>query len=467
MHKPRNPNLHSAIKAYVGDALNLILSHGGGPAGLRGRAVPKIKIDERGMSSGWATEVDWTFVVYDREKELHGLDSYSGVATAMQADPIIAKHLGMMVGDGGTMARVDVNASLRAFLINLLLRVNDLAVDASKLDSLYGDFETYFYSDFLKKRAFSPLTGFEMEEDQIELGERFFVRRLSVQEREGLASSAAMVMPFPHFSVGFPTGWEKFALDLSVEVPKIIGEQPPTNVPPGGVGQIASERFQMVVSALRLFKAGAVDITSISTGTIGFDIFGGFGGGMSRVRLPVLAANYTLPGAESPKFVAFWADFQRQYLIQHKRVDLAMRRFNLAYERLLLEDRLIDYAIALEALLLRAEEQQELRFRLALRGSRLLRDEPSERSEVFSRLRAAYGVRSEIVHGGSIPSEVPLGKARVPFHQFVEAIADDVRAIIRKMLELTETMEENQVIASLDEGIVRGDAPSGLSECRS
>jgi hypothetical protein len=38
----------------------------------------------------------------------------------------------------------------------------------------------------------------------------------------------------------------------------------------------------------------------------------------------------------------------------------------------------------------------------------------------------------------------------------VEAVADDVRAIIRKMLELTETVGENQVIASLDEGIIRG-----------
>jgi hypothetical protein len=259
----------------MADALNLILSHGGGPAGLRGRAVPKIKIDERGMSSGWATEVDWTFIVYDREKELQGLGSYSEVATAMQADPIIAKHLGMMVGDGGTMARVDISTSLRAFLINLLLRANDLAVDASKLDGLYGDFETYFYSDVLKKRAFSPLSGFEMEADQIELGRGFFIRRLSVQEREGIASSAAIGMPFPQFSVGLPTGWEKFALDLSVEVPKVIGEQSPANVPPGGVGQIASERFQTVISALRLLKAGAVDMTSISTGTVGFDIYGG------------------------------------------------------------------------------------------------------------------------------------------------------------------------------------------------
>jgi hypothetical protein len=34
-------------------------------------------------------------------------------------------------------------------------------------------------------------------------------------------------------------------------------------------------------------------------------------------------------------------------------------------------------------------------------------------------------------------------------------VADDVRAIIRKMLELTETTGEAQVIASLDDRAIR------------
>ena len=78
---------------------------------------------------------------------------------------------------------------------------------------------------------------------------------------------------------------------------------------------------------------------------------------------------------------------KKQLVGKHKRVDLAMRRFNLAYERLMFEDRLIDYMIGLEALLLRSEEQQELGFRLALRGSRLLGHDPNARSGTFSRLR--------------------------------------------------------------------------------
>jgi hypothetical protein len=131
----------------------------------------------------------------------------------------------------------------------------------------------------------------------------------------------------------------------------------------------------------------------------------------------------------------------------------------LAYERVLPEDRLIDYAIALEALLLRGDEHQELAYRLALRGSALLGETPDARVEIFSRLRTAYSIRSDVVHGGSPPARVSVGSAQTSFHQFVEEIGGDVRSGVRKMLVLTESTEEVEVISRLDEKIARGDGP--------
>jgi hypothetical protein len=408
------------------------------------------------MSSAWATEVDWTYVVFTLDKELHGLGSYAAVASAMQADPQVARHLDTMVGDGGSMFRVDVTSSLRTFLLYLLIGQTDLIIDGSKFENLYGELETYFYSDLLKRRCLSPLTSFEMEADQIELGRGLLLRRLSVQEREAMASSLASFMPFPHHITGaWPTGWEKFTLDLSFEVPKVIGERSP-DLQIGGAGQIASGRFQSVISALRLFKTGMVDLTTISTTSVGWDIFGGLGL-TGRTRLPILGTPYTLSKAEGSAFVAFWADFHKRSAKKNNRIELAMRRFNQAYERLSPEDRLIDYVIALEALLMKGGELQELGFRLALRGSVLLGQNANTRSEVFLRLRSAYSQRSHIVHGSAAPSEVRVASGRIPFHQFVDAVADDLRAIIRRMLELTETTGEAQVIASLDEKIVRWD----------
>lgn len=138
---------------------------------------------------------------------------------------------------------------------------------------------------------------------------------------------------------------------------------------------------------------------------------------------------------------------------------MALRRFNLAYERVLPEDRLIDYTIALEALLLRRGEQQELAYRLALRGSALLGKNPEARFEIFSRLRTAYSIRSDVVHGSSPPARVSVGSTQISFHQFIEEIGGYVRSTVKKMLALTESTEEVEVIGGLDERIARGDQP--------
>jgi hypothetical protein len=57
-----------------------------------------------------------------------------------------------------------------------------------------------------------------------------------------------------------------------------------------------------------------------------------------------------------------------------------------------------------------------------VRGSALLGQDADARSEIFLRLRTAY-TQSHIVHGSSSPSEVRLGFGRIPFHQFVDAVA--------------------------------------------
>ena len=124
MQTPRNPHLFEALRVFVGDALSVIRNHDWGPDGLPARAVPRIKIDDKGMTSESKTEIDWSYVLFAREKELQGLSSYSAMAAAMRADPAVAKHLDTMVGDGAYMARVDIISCIRAFLLHLLVRKN-------------------------------------------------------------------------------------------------------------------------------------------------------------------------------------------------------------------------------------------------------------------------------------------------------------------------------------------------------
>ena len=69
--------------------------------------------------------------------------------------------------------------------------------------------------------------------------------------------------------------------------------------------------------------------------------------------------------------------------------------------RLREDDMIVDYAIGLEALLLKGVNA-ELSYRFALRGATILAWDGGEKETMFNELRDFYDVRSNIVHGGHI-----------------------------------------------------------------
>lgn len=77
---------------------------------------------------------------------------------------------------------------------------------------------------------------------------------------------------------------------------------------------------------------------------------------------------------------------------------IALSRFNKGCFEQENEDRLIDYVISLESVLL-GDSPSDLKLRFSLRGASLLGDSQNDRSELFKRLAAAYEARNYIVHG--------------------------------------------------------------------
>ena len=78
------------------------------------------------------------------------------------------------------------------------------------------------------------------------------------------------------------------------------------------------------------------------------------------------------------------------------KIDIALRRFHSSYHGRF-EDRIIDQMIAFESLYL--GHDSELKYRLALRVAFLLGKDNEEREYIFSNMRKAYDLRSDIVHG--------------------------------------------------------------------
>jgi hypothetical protein len=372
---------------------------------------------------------------------------------AMRADQKVARHLDTMVGHSGASMRLDIPHCLRAFVGTLLREQQSLEFSERSFASTYAALEEYFYSDSVRLRFVAPLPDFQMEADAIRLGDEFRIARLSTCERQAALDEAQRL---PH-GVGIRDmsyGFEQFAIETIVDTPKIFGPRTERSaiLRPS---QVAPERIEEAISALRLFKTGGVRYTVIRQRSIGWNP--GVGA-MTQWGFTghVFGPPYTLNATEVDEFRAFWPSYRRARERTRRRLDLALRRLNFAYDRWRPEDRLVDYMIGLEALLTKGEERGDLAYRLALRGSRMLGNDADSRSAVHLRLKAAYEIRSAIVHGSQIRDPVPVGGDRVAFAELVENVAEYLRRAIKELMERTEHVNEAQAITAVDADIVTG-----------
>lgn len=95
----------------------------------------------------------------------------------------------------------------------------------------------------------------------------------------------------------------------------------------------------------------------------------------------------------------------------HPGLRQAVRRIGNAVERYAPDDpeRVLEYAVALEAIYLNDGAKTEVSYRLCLRASRLLEREFVQRKLVFKILKDMYGFRSKIAHGqGVAPDDKKL-----------------------------------------------------------
>jgi hypothetical protein len=121
--------------------------------------------------------------------------------------------------------------------------------------------------------------------------------------------------------------------------------------------------------------------------------------------------------------------------VERKGFGVALRRFRDSYERYPEGDynRLLDIAIAFEALILNDGPDKELSYRLRLRGARWLEDTIEGRREVFRSLQHLYELRSRIAHGETTDSLKPKDVVRL--REVMVRAPELLRRALRYVLE--------------------------------
>ena len=430
---PINKALREKTRALVVSALELLISY------LQtGEQVPSTleethKLVDAGWRIGQVNRPLYEFFLHRHRKEIEGMPEYSAFAHSMRSDKKTATQLDTLIGTRDSQIR----RTLWDYVVHLLTKQlseypGRLSFDTSCFDRMYDDLEQFFCSDTIPLRAFAPLLNFSSDADEIDLGGGAHLRKITSRETEQMLDEGSQFSQLPFFD----TLSTKYAIELTWQAKKIVGRAD-RKARDMDVG----ERVNKVLTALRLFKQGATGFNIIRTRIV-LDL--PYEAMATRMGLhkQFWGPAYTLNETEKGEFVAFWNTIDKLDLEQPAALSVAVRRFNYAYDRHNLEDKLVDFMVAFEALFFKEGESGEFRHKLSTRVARFLNVSYEERKRVAEEMNDFYDKRSSVVHGENVGLK----------DEFVSKVEDYLRRSIRLFLERLQTLDHNQVIRHLDLG---------------
>ena len=282
---------------------------------------------------------------------------YRDTANKLNNIQAIADHLNKLVGVNGSQARVDEVGIIERFLSEILGEENNWSFKKSKFNKIYSEMEDFFFNKNFWFRIYSPLFGFQMNMKRHEFAPKVVIRKTTDKEKI-------------HFRNYYPAPlWVEHVMEHRVPFNKIIGDSKGNkNNNPSILGE---QIFSSVCSSLRLMHGGFVAQGGVWSSPLFFN----------PTEMGTIIRN--------PSFPAQWWGKYNYSPSQHSTVlryynylmdfdygkelgfATALRRFNYGYEKNRVDEKLIDYIISFEALLLH-DTTGELQYRLALRTAHTL-----------------------------------------------------------------------------------------------
>ncbi len=314
--------------------------------------VEKYKAENRGSWS--MTHVTQPLVIdliLRHAEDLSNLTEFKNCAEFMRAEPQVSKHLDRLVGvEGGGRYRRTIWDFLRYFLSPIFEKyLKESKFDQQLLKKLYSYFEDFICNDQILMRDFAYLDNFDSAIDRIDVEKGFVIREVTKEERESLLGHSRWGAPSSFFQAIPP----KYVIETTYTRRKAIGSEKKPHPSDSGEGLFR------LLTALRLFKSGVVGFNEINTTPETPFLWGHSKGSIARKAF--IGQTYFLRKTEATQLRDFWRSFSIFYTSKPKRLAIAVRRFENAYERTNPQDKLIDYMIAYEALFFKQGEIGEFR----------------------------------------------------------------------------------------------------------
>lgn len=213
--------------------------------------------------------------------------------------------------------------------------------------------------------------------------------------------------------------------------------------------------LQSCISALRLFKSGVVWLGPNFCMQVSPPRCVRYSRDRDAMEPLIEGNEYHLTEGEIADLGALYDQLCNLDLRKNRRLQTALFRLNLTH-RAPLAYKPVDLMIGLEALY--TGDSQELAYKLATRAAYVLGDTEARRARIWAVLKAAYNVRSDIVHGKRLPNTIKLGKGQpIDALGMVLEVEDILRMSTKRFMTLVCTYSHDELIREiLDKNVLSG-----------
>ena len=338
---------------------------------------------------------------------------------------------------------------LRDFMISYFGDAGFVEFDETKFLRNFQIFERHLMAELNTRYCFATLLNFNGNFEKLNLDNSLHIRRIAADEFATIS--------------GIENHSEKIDVDPSLfKIKYVIGKTiDGTRVREPNVLKL----FEKTLDALKVFRNGNVQIGGLYFRDSEFWKIKPTHVLHREPRTPPTKEYALNSGKALNNFVLFHKKFLDINFTKGKYTFLgrSIRRFSNAIEDSSPEESIVDFVISLESIYTSSE--LELSYKFSLRVAVLLGTSPREMAGLQRMMYDIYNMRSRIVHGDEIPTQIKLEKKSLEMRQAVEILEHVSRNSIMIFLELLEEYGPRDIIhRNIEAAIFDSEARSKISD---
>jgi len=336
--------------------------------------------------------------------------------------------------------RSKISGDLQLFMTKLIDRcLNDPGFDENKADQYVTNLLKDLRGEPRRYGALVELEGIVLVPDEIEVDSGIMLRKPRIEDLEK---------------------------EVPLHIPGVLGVRTPSALLEleflGRAAREIQTRIEHSIAVLRLFRVGSIRYTLYRMFSDSItDIMAS--GIFTTVRAQETAEKYLLTSDEADKLKRFWMVVGKRipqgfYEPGSTKTDHLAIAYNRYVDALLqdgiLERRIANAIMGLEALFLKGGEKQELMYRLATRISKLFAFLGYDQYTVRRTVRDAYRIRNVFAHGSQLaPKRWMMLESRYGnTKNLLLSVLDVLRASLTAMILLEK--DKGELIDLIDDGLI-------------